>query len=287
MMLHVDGDVILADSNPGHVFETDGGVGRNIAENLGRLGHQVTFLTVLGEDRQGLRIQSNLQSIGITVIAKKVSKTPVYAAVMDAFGDLVVAVNDMEGLAVLDDRFIQAHKGVILNADVIVLEGNLMTETLIALFEVTKQDVPTYADGISASKVKRLMPILDRLEGIKVNRLEALTLSGLEEDATPEAMCQALMALGIKKVFLSLGVSGVMMADAAGMRHHGSLETAIISASGAGDALFSGIIHGMLRDLDPLMSGLICATLSLRSKDPVFKSLTSQLVKDMMEVYKS
>lgn len=283
MMLHIHQDVILGDSNPGTVFVTDGGVGRNIAENLQRLGHQVTFLTVLGSDPEGIRIKANLESIGMTVIAKQVPRTPVYAAVMDASGELVVAVNDMEGITMLDGTFIKAHQDLIKNAQILIIDANLMPDALETVFLMTENNVPVYADGISAIKVKRLIPALHHLDGIKVNRLEAMTLTGLGDQASPEAMCKALMTMGPKKVILSLGSKGVMMANDKGIRQEAPLEVKIISASGAGDALFSGIIHGILSGLDPLLFGRACAALSLQSKDPVSKWLTPTIIKDMME----
>ena len=42
--------LIFQDSNPGCVQTSLGGVGRNIGENLVRLGHKVSLLAPLGKD---------------------------------------------------------------------------------------------------------------------------------------------------------------------------------------------------------------------------------------------
>ncbi len=47
---HVKGNVQFGTSNPASSSFSVGGVGRNIAENLGRLNHQVTLLTTAGKD---------------------------------------------------------------------------------------------------------------------------------------------------------------------------------------------------------------------------------------------
>ena len=46
----VVGDVRQGTSNPATVTWSVGGVARNVAENLGRLGHEVRLLTVAGND---------------------------------------------------------------------------------------------------------------------------------------------------------------------------------------------------------------------------------------------
>ncbi|MFK5882999.1 MAG: PfkB family carbohydrate kinase, partial [Candidatus Izemoplasma sp.] len=45
-----DTEYTLKDSNISKIHLAYGGVGRNIAENLNRLGHQVHFMTVFGDD---------------------------------------------------------------------------------------------------------------------------------------------------------------------------------------------------------------------------------------------
>ena len=54
------------DSNPGHVKVTLGGVGRNIAENLARLGAKVTMLTVLGEDPNAAHVRQECAIAALT-----------------------------------------------------------------------------------------------------------------------------------------------------------------------------------------------------------------------------
>lgn len=55
----------LGDSNPGSITLTAGGVGRNIAENLARLGRRVSLLTALGEDANGDFIRASCRVLGI------------------------------------------------------------------------------------------------------------------------------------------------------------------------------------------------------------------------------
>ena len=52
-------------SNAGLITKDFGGVGRNIAENLSRLGEIPVFVTVISRDSWGKEIIANLQSLGI------------------------------------------------------------------------------------------------------------------------------------------------------------------------------------------------------------------------------
>ena len=55
-------------SNIGTVSISFGGVMRNIAENLARLGNKIDFLTAIGDDANGKAMKDDLESLGINVI---------------------------------------------------------------------------------------------------------------------------------------------------------------------------------------------------------------------------
>ena len=53
------------DSNPGNVSIHSGGVGRNIAENLGYLGVNVEFVGHFGRDNFAFTLNQSLQKAGV------------------------------------------------------------------------------------------------------------------------------------------------------------------------------------------------------------------------------
>ena len=57
----------MADSNPGRVEYCPGGVGRNIAENLHRLGAEVRFIGVIGDDPGGELIRDSSARMGLNI----------------------------------------------------------------------------------------------------------------------------------------------------------------------------------------------------------------------------
>src|SRR5690606_8664264 len=86
--------LLLGDSNIGTVEMSGGGVGRNVAENLARLGNDVSFLTAFGNDCFGKMLRDDLESMGIDLRASFFSnkRSGIYLAIADFRGDLLAAV---------------------------------------------------------------------------------------------------------------------------------------------------------------------------------------------------
>ena len=100
----------MHDSNIGNVITSPGGVARNIAENLVRLGVRTKLLSVVGADQFGeiLLTQANAAGIGVSdMVRLEGQKTSTYLSVLDGAGDLLVAINDMEIVDKLDAEFLQ------------------------------------------------------------------------------------------------------------------------------------------------------------------------------------
>ena len=57
--------LVAADSNPGRVSISLGGVGRNIAHNMALMGLDVKLLTAMGDDIYGSRIAASCTELGI------------------------------------------------------------------------------------------------------------------------------------------------------------------------------------------------------------------------------
>ncbi len=60
-----DSRLLMGDSNPGRVTLSPGGVGRNIAESLARLGARVDLVTALGDDIHASWLRAGCERAGI------------------------------------------------------------------------------------------------------------------------------------------------------------------------------------------------------------------------------
>lgn len=78
-------------------------MGRNIAEGLHRLGNQVTFVSIIGNDAFGTQFTNAWHNLNMDVSGIQMSNsksTAVYSATLSNDGDLDVAVADM---SIFDD----------------------------------------------------------------------------------------------------------------------------------------------------------------------------------------
>lgn len=237
----------LEDSNLGRISQSAGGVGRNIAENLSRLGQDVSLISAIGQDKSGDWLLEQCRASGINmdaVIRHPDFSTSTYLALNDPKGQLVAAVSDMAIIDILDAAQLSNKQSLLLSAQTLLIEANLSESCIQWLAQLNCQG-NLYADAVSVQKSVRLKPILNRLAGLKVNRDEAKAITALPH-ADDAALIQALLALGVKNVLLSLGADGVIFANAHQSVSHGVFNIEAISDTGAGDALFAGFIHAQL-----------------------------------------
>ena len=218
------------DSNPGTVRMTPGGVGRNIAENLARMGFQVELMAPLGNDGFATLLrQACLQDgIGLSLAPSLPMASSVYLCLMDGRGDMYAAVNDMalcESLSVgqLPLDALPAFDGVVLDAN---LPGPVLEAA------ARQATGPLVADPVSAQKAERLLPLLPQLAAIKPNRMEAARLTGESDPAKPPQPCAKWGCNG--RSYPQAGPSGlyVIAARAAGMLPSRALHLCNATAPG-------------------------------------------------------
>lgn len=92
------GPVVPGTSNPASLQESYGGVARNLAENLARLGLPVRLLTAVGDDAAGTALLRHAQELGIDTagtLRAMGCPTGTYTALLEPEGELVVAMADM------------------------------------------------------------------------------------------------------------------------------------------------------------------------------------------------
>ena len=86
------------DSNQGQISTSAGGVARNIAENLARLGSAVQLITGLGDDGFSVSVRAslNLPLLDLSACyAPPNTPSDSYLSLYDMKGELVSAVNQM------------------------------------------------------------------------------------------------------------------------------------------------------------------------------------------------
>ena len=270
------------DSNQGQISTSAGGVARNIAENLARLGSAVKLITGLGDDGFSVSVRA---SLNLPLLDSSACYAPPntpsdsYLSLYDMKGELVSAVNQMRLVNELTPSYLQRFETQIAGAILIIADCNLPPDTIYWLAALPNR--PTlFFDGVSMEKITRLQSCLDRIDGLKCNRLEAAALLNCSVRATPDQLVADLHQRGVDIVLLSLGSEGVQLGRAGQQLHFPLLKPphTISSVAGAGDALLAGFLHGHFNgasDEAAMHFGLRAAQLSLTCTDAVHPGIAS------------
>ena len=275
--------LIRKDSNIGKLNITFGGVGRNIVENLAILEDDVSFITFLGNDSFGKELRKDLESINVKIYSpNKKERTSSYLAVLDSNGDMDVAICDTEIIDKSTVEDIKPFDDVISEFTSIVLDANINDKIIDHIFK-EYGDKKILVEAVSANKVKRYEKYLDKIYLFKSNVLEAKHLLNLY-DAEPMLLAKRLMERGVKNVVITDGGKPVII----GENNEVVFVTPkpiekIISASGAGDSLFAGLIHGLINGaslVESVAFGIKVSQMTLMVEESVNKDIKK--IKDLI-----
>lgn len=277
-----------ADSNPGKVEISYGGVGRNIVENIARLGGNVGMVSLTGEDAMGIDAKHHLESLGVdTRYIEQVpgENTGMYLSILNDLNDMELAICNMDIFKRITPAFLEERLPYLSQAKIVGLDCNLEPE---ALDYITKAlDVPLFLEPVSASKAERVKSIIGRFHTIKPNRIEAEMLSGMEirndEDLRKvgEWFCQQ----GVKRVFISLSERGAYYKDEHGEGIVPPNLVKLVSATGAGDAFSSAILYGYVNGLSAkeiTEMGMACSSIAVETKTAVNPAMSIDEVRRRM-----
>ena len=186
--LSCDSHFIEGSTVPGRVVFRHGGVGRNIAECLGRLRQRPLFISAVGSDGAGREILQELQSRGVSTRGVKVcrgSTTSMVACTFDATGNLTNGVADTSLVErELDCQWVEKFRKEIEGCKLLVLEANLHAQTLKACVDIAhKSRVPVFYEPVSVTKSVRVLPVLSKVTYLSPNEAELSEIAAAIEKA--------------------------------------------------------------------------------------------------------
>ncbi|NGQ97431.1 winged helix-turn-helix transcriptional regulator [Brevibacillus sp. SYP-B805] len=275
---HSKGKVRLHSSNPVTVTEACGGVARNVAENLGRLGCHVSLITCIGDDSEGRWVLKETQASGVDVsrsLMLPAERTGTYTALLGTDGEMVISLANMD----IYDRFVPEmlaeRWSFIAGAKAVFLDTNLPPASLSYVIERCRDEgIPLYIDPVSSAKAAKLP---ERLEGVRAllpNREEAEILARMKIKTLEDCRtaCERIRARGAQSVVVTLGARGVCYAAEDGWEHLPPLPVEVVDVTGAGDSFAAGFLYGVMQgEPIPLACrlGLAAASLTLASEHSV------------------
>lgn len=267
--------VLPGTSNPVRGDRGFGGVARNVAENLARLGTAVALVSCIGADEAGRALCDHLQRLGVDVAAMFVAegeRTAEYSAVLNPDGSLAVAFADMAVFDRLTPETLQPFLPRLSQSLWLFADCNLPRESLALIIDLAARSQCRLAvDAVSVAKAVRLPAGLAGIDLLFLNCDEAAALLGggsvsLEETAL------GLLRRGAGHVVLTLGAEGCLVAGPDGLLPVPAVKADIVDVTGAGDALVAGTLARLAAGssvIDAVRAGVKAAAATIASKDSV------------------
>ena len=282
--------VIAATSNPGHTSMSAGGVGRNIAENIARLGTSTQLIGAIGRDVLGewLVAETAAAGVGVDHVIRTDIPTGTYTAVLDIDGELIVAVSAMDSVDELAPARLADSAQLRADAALVVLDGNLSADLLAAVLDdAVAAGVPVLLDPVSDPKAQRLLPVLSPTRPVHVitpNRTELAVLTGLPVDSTSdiEIAARHLLTRGVQNVWVRLGSHGSLYFTSDGTGTPLAATPVVVrDVTGAGDAMAGAFVHALIAGRSPIEAARFAhaaAALTIVSEHTVRPDLSVALV---------
>ncbi|XP_062472438.1 uncharacterized protein LOC134162535 isoform X2 [Pezoporus occidentalis] len=277
-------------TNAGRVRRTFGGVGRNLADCLSRLGQTPLFLSAVGKDEHSESVLHYCHHMDMSAILQLEAKnTATYCAVITSAGELSVGLGDMDIHHQITEQYVSQFKENLCQAPLVCIDGNVPLSTIQYVCQLAREHQiavcyePT--DENKASKpflsdswkaLTYISPNLQELRAINRtlgNPLPAELPTRLEDVVQTAVALACPLLLHLHCVVVTLGSLGILLC---GKRLGGSISLCpgpheqaaaaslcathypavhisreeIVNVSGAGDSLMAGILAGILAKHD-------------------------------------
>lgn len=280
----------FSDSNPGNIKFSLGGVGRNIGENICRLGIETKIISVIGNDVYGRKVIDEGRAIGLDfdhTMKLEGETTSVYMSVLDQRGDMKVAISSMDIYEKMTIDYIKSKKSVIENSRICVIDTNIPKEVIEYVVNNMK-NTKFFLDTVSTSKAMKVKDIIHKFHTIKPNKIEAEMLSGIQINSIDdlEKASDYFLNGGVKNVFISLGEEGVYYNNGKEKGIFKPKKVKMINANGAGDAFVAGLVYSELNDfslIKTLKFASACSAITVEHKDTINPNMSLENINKKLE----
>ncbi len=243
--------------NVGDVQVTAGGVCRNVAENLSRLGVPAKFVSMVDDDAMGSQVRDELAALGVGVehVIPARRGMGMWLAILDEKGDLAGSISRQPDFTALEAYLRQYGDDIMARTDGVVLEFDMneaISGLVMALAE--RYGKPVYSIVGNMGVILKHPEYLHDVACFICNEMEAGRL--FREDLTacgPEEMLEALRrgsaVAGIPSMVVTMGSRGAVYVDnrTGEFGFCPPLDVTVVDTTGAGDAFFSAAVAALMR----------------------------------------
>ncbi|OUS26235.1 kinase ['Osedax' symbiont bacterium Rs2_46_30_T18] len=272
-------------STPGSVTSSPGGVARNIAENIARLGDKCYLIAAVGDDSRGRQLVELSNSAGVDtsqVLSIAGQSTSCYLSILDSDAEMQLAIADMKILEQLTPERLQKQLPLLKQASLIVLDTNISVQLMQFLFS-NLTATTFFVDTVSVAKAEKITPFLQSVHSLKPNLLEAEKISGMKishPQQLPE-LADWFHSRGVQCIYISLGEQGLFYSNGQQQKLVKLPALQITNSNGAGDAMMAALCHCQLLDIEIEKSAyfaLAAANYALATKATINTELSVAMI---------
>ena len=154
-------DVVMFDSNPGKVDISLGGVGRNICENISKLGVNTKLLSAIGNDVYGNKIIHDCKKMNIDISDCYISDsapTSMYLSILNNDNDMQLAISHMDIIDKIDIDYI-ASKHSSIKDSLAIESGDSPYANILAVKKENKDSdkIKALSDALTSEDVRKFI----------------------------------------------------------------------------------------------------------------------------------
>lgn len=246
--------------NLGTIQFVHGGVGRNVAENIARIGLPTMFVSTYDLSGVGKEVPARLQEIGVNLkYLQGVDNggMGMWLAILDEHGDLAGSISQMPDLQHLARIIEESGEEIVRSCSHLVLELDLNEAISRQMLNLAKpHNKPVYGIPGNLDVIGQHPDLLQSLECFICNHYEAGKLLGSDlTQMQPDEMIPLLKKFvdsnGMRSMVITLGEQGCIYYDSAAGEsgHQPAQPVQMVDSTGAGDAFFSGTVSGLVQGL--------------------------------------
>ena len=240
--------------NAGKVRYVHGGVSRNVAEDLGNLGLEPVFLSLVDPSGAGEDVLLRLADHGVDT--RFVRKVPdgmgTWLAVFDNNNDVCASISHRPDLNPLLSLLQEEGNRLFAGAESVMLELDLEESVVEDIYRLKeKYNTKVYAAVSNINIALERRAFLQQTDCFICNRQEAGVLFSVEFGSEPpdvlaRRLSELVTGAGIPSMVVTLGADGAVWADR--NSRFGSCpaqQVPVADTTGAGDAFFAGVASGL------------------------------------------
>ena len=264
-----NGTYLPEGTNVGDVQVAAGGVCRNVAENLARLGFEAQFLSMVDDNAMGRDVRDSLTALGIDTrhVLQAERGMGMWLAILDEHGDLRGSVSRQPDFKPMEAYVDEHGEALGSGSDGIVLGYDTNPAITAHILQLAEGfDVPVYGLVGNMGVILRHPEYLRRCACFICNENEAgrlfnRPLEGMSPETLLPLLVQESRNAGIPAMVMTLGPEGSIYVDhrTGEFGRCPALSVNMVDSTGAGDAFFTGVVAGLAKKL-PLSQAVRAGT---------------------------